>query len=294
MNLAITENCARRIPSPQLLKTVQQNSLEELGNFLYQFNYTVGVTSFIVVPRDELEESVAQSHAGTRVEDRAEFIVNEIRGSHFVFGVPEYALGGEPSEASFHLLADFFVGCAFLCFDRKINYRNCWCGHAEGHTSEFALYFRKNETDCFGRTGCRRNDAKRCCAATLHVLGRRTIHRLLRSGVGMNRGHEAFSDTKVFKDDLGHRSQTVCRAGSIGDHVSSAVSSPSFTPRTTVFTPSPLLGCGDDDLLGTGFNVTLGFFVLNEESCRLDYNVDAELAPRQSCRPSRKASVLIS
>ena len=51
---------------------------EKGGNPLEQIDATVAVTPFVVVPRYELEKSVAQTHTGTGVENRGVRTMNEV------------------------------------------------------------------------------------------------------------------------------------------------------------------------------------------------------------------------
>ncbi len=77
--------------------------------------------------------------------------MNEVGGDNFIGGVKEDAF--EVSLGSlFHGLADFFVGSVFRGADGEIDDTDGGRGDAEGHAREFALDFRANEADRFGRT----------------------------------------------------------------------------------------------------------------------------------------------
>src|SRR5262249_38802067 len=51
-----------------------------------------GITPFVVVPRDDLDERAVERDAGVGIEDRRAAVAAEIRRNHLVFGVTEDAL----------------------------------------------------------------------------------------------------------------------------------------------------------------------------------------------------------
>ena len=93
--------------------------------------------------------------------------------------------------------------------------------HAEGHAGELAL-------DVAGSTSptalaapvVRRDDVDRRRAAAAPVLLGGAVHRLLRRGVGVDRGHQAGLDADAFlQQHVDDGREAVGRAGGVGDDV---------------------------------------------------------------------------
>ena len=109
----------------------------------------------------------------------------------------------------------------------------------------------------------------------------RKVKNLLVVRVGVNGVHVATLDAELLKQHLGHRSQAVRGAGSVGDDVVLFLVVLIVVDAHDDGDVLALRGAGDDDLLGAGLDV-LGCKLAGLEDARgLNNDVDAELAPRQ-------------
>ena len=85
-----------------------------------------------------------------------------------------------------------------------------------------SLPFTSGQTRADGLrcAGGRGDDVDRSAAATFPILLARAVHGLLRGGVAVDGGHEAFVDAKAFlKEDVHDRREAVCRAARVRDDV---------------------------------------------------------------------------
>src|SRR4029077_20640914 len=99
-------------------------------------------------------------------------------------------------------------------------------------------------------------------------------------GVGVDRRHQAPDQAELVIDDLGQRAEAVRGARGVGDDVLAAVV---FVvvhadDNRQVFA---LGRRGDDDLLGSGVQVTLGLCGVGEDAGGLDDDVDPQVTPGQ-------------
>src|SRR3546814_3036764 len=66
--------------------------LRLLRDHPHHFQALVRVTPFVVVPADELDESLVECDTGIGVEDRGTCVAAEVGGNELVFGVAEDAI----------------------------------------------------------------------------------------------------------------------------------------------------------------------------------------------------------
>ena len=138
---------------------------------------------------------------------------------HFVGRVGEDAL--EVGLAGLlHGGADFLVARLLHGLDGEVDDGDGRRRHAEGHAGELALHFRANQADGLRGAGGGRDDVDRRAAAALPVLLGRAVHGLLRGGVAVDRGHQAFLDAEAFLEQhVDDRREAVRRAARVGDDV---------------------------------------------------------------------------
>ena len=213
--------------------------------------------------------------------------MDEVGGNHFVIGVFEDAL-----EVGFGSLLEGRLDLGKRGFldglHGEVHGGNGGSWHAEGHAGELAFHFRANEGDSLRGTGGGWDDVDRGAAATFPILLGRAVHGLLRGGVGVNGGHEALGNAESFLEQHVHdRCQAVGGAARVGDDVvfrGIVVLIVHAHHKSAVLT---LGRRGNDDLLGTGGDVALGFFGIGEEAGGFDHDFHAEVFPGKSVRSAR-------
>ena len=111
------------------------------------------------------------------------------------------------------------------------------------------------------------------------------VHRLLRGGVGMDGGHQAFLNAKaLLEEHVDERSEAVGGAARVGDDV---VLGGVVLVVVHAHHDGDVLALGrggDDDLLGTGDEVALGLLGLGEEAGGLDDDVHVVSLPGELVR----------
>ena len=218
------------------------------------------------------------------VKDGTVLVMDEVGADYFIGSPVEDALHISLAGL-FHGGADFLVAGFLLGFDGEVNDGDGWGGDAEGHAGELAFDFGDGETDGLGGTGAAGDDVDGSAAATFPILGAWAVHGFLRGGVAVDGGHEAFRDAEsFFEEDVNHGCEAVGGAGSVGDDV---VSGGVIFLVVDAHDDGDVLFFawgGDDDFLGAGVDVTLGFAALSEETGGFDDNVDAEFLPREGGR----------
>lgn len=84
-----------------------------LGSIGQKIDDTVGVTEFVIVPRDELDELVVKSNTSSSIEDGALSITHEIGAYNLVVGITEDTLQLVLRGLLDNSL-DFFVGSTLI------------------------------------------------------------------------------------------------------------------------------------------------------------------------------------
>ena len=101
----------------------------------------------------------------------------------------------------------------------------------------------------------------------------------------MDGGHQTFLDTEAFLEkDMDNWSETVGSTTGVGNDIVTG-----YIKLVVVNTHNhgnvlAFGGSGNDDLLGTCAQVTLGLFGICEKTCAFEHNIDAEILPRKSGR----------
>lgn len=117
----------------------------------------VGVTPFVIVPRDDLVEVIGQTDTSLVIENGGSGVMHEVLRNNFFFSVTqdtlEFTLGG-----FLHGITDVSIRGTLFKSDGKINNGDVDGGDSEGHTGEFTLQFGEDETNSLSSTSGRRNN----------------------------------------------------------------------------------------------------------------------------------------
>ena len=204
-------------------------------------------------------------------------ITDDVLEDERIFAVREDALE-RTFGSRFERGVDFLNRRFFRKNRAEVSDRTGRCGNAERSTLKLAVQLRNHEADCLRCPGRGRNDVLRSGPGAAKVAVR-CIEDDLVTGVGVNRAHETLFDTEGVIEDLHHRREAVRGAGSIGNDVVlcrivEPVVDADAESQIRIFRRS-----GDDDLLGTRFDVLSGTGAVDEETGGFENNVDALASP---------------
>lgn len=111
----------------------------------------VGVTPFVIIPRDNLVEVIRQTNTSLVIEDGGSGIMHEVLRDNFFFGITQNTL--EFTFRSFlHGFTNVSIRSTLFKSDSKINNRDIDGRNSERHTSEFTLQLGENETNSLSST----------------------------------------------------------------------------------------------------------------------------------------------
>lgn len=178
---------------------------------------SVRVSPLIVVPGDDLDELRADLDSSISVKDGRSRVVHEVGRHNGIFGVTKDVL--EVSLGSFrHLGFDVSVGGVVLQTDGQVNNGNVDSRYAEGHTCELTIKLRDDSTDGLGGTSAGGDNVLSASTSSTPVFSSlgRSINSKLVHGDSMDSSHESLLNSPVVVEDLGHGSQAVGSAGSVG------------------------------------------------------------------------------
>ncbi|GMS86854.1 hypothetical protein PENTCL1PPCAC_9029 [Pristionchus entomophagus] len=242
-----------------------------------QVDDTMRVAVLVVVPGDQLDEVGVERDAGVRVEDGRVRVRDEVGRDNLVLSVGEHALHRSLGRLLDHLLDGGQVG-GLLQTAREVDDRDVGRRHAEGHARQLAVEGGNHLSDGFGGSGRSGDDVLGGSATVAPQLARGAIHRLLRRGGGVHRGHQTLNDAKVVVDDLGEGREAVGGARSVGDDVvvgrvvQLVVDAHHVHRRVS-------RGRGDDHLLGASLEMGRGLVDGGEHAGRLHDEVGASRSP---------------
>jgi len=121
-----------------------------------QVNNSVGVSPFVIVPGNQLNEVRVKRNTSSSIEDGASGIRNEVLADNFFISISQNTLKFT-FRGLLKSLADFFIASTLFKSDGQINDGDIIGGNSEGHTSQFALKTGDNFTDSLSSTS-RRGD----------------------------------------------------------------------------------------------------------------------------------------
>ena len=141
-----------------------------LGNIFDQVNNSGGVTVFVIVPGNQLDELWRQLDTSGGIEDGSVSVTQEIRGDNGIFGVTQNTLHWTFS-GSLNSLLDLVVS-SFLCqLDSQVNNGNIDGWDSESHTGQLTLQFWQDLTDSLSSTGRGWDDVTGSGSTTSPVIG---------------------------------------------------------------------------------------------------------------------------
>jgi len=246
------------------------------GNVDEQVDDPLGVTPFVVVPGDELDEVLVQGDTSLGIEDGGVWVTDEISGDELIVGEGEHTLHGTVSSLLDGLL-DFVIGSGLLETDDEIDNGDIRKGDTERHTGELAVEAGNNLSDSLGSTSRRRNDVGGSTTPTTPVLVGRTIDGLLGGSGSMDSGHETLNDAEVVMDDLCEGSKAVGCARGVGDDLVLGIIGVQVDAADE---HGRICGrCRDDDLLGTALQMGTSLLNRCEDTSGLDDVLGTILAP---------------
>ena len=231
---------------------------------LHQVNDTAGVTPFVIVPGNNLDESWVKHDTGTGIKDGRDGVSFVVSGNKGLVGVSEESLHVTVST-SLDLLTDLLVGGLLGEFACKIDDRNINGGDTESHTGKFSLKSRNNLGNGLGSSGGRGNDVTRGGTSSTPVLAGTGVDNGLGGGHGVDGSHEGLLNSESIVDGLDHGGKTVGGTGSTRDEVLRSIVFVLVDPHDNSL--GVILGGGRvDDLLGSSINDGLGLLLGEENS----------------------------
>jgi len=116
-----------------------------------QINDSVGVTPFVIVPRNQLNEVRVKGDTGLGVEDGRVTISDEVLTDNLFISVAQDTLKFT-FRSVLNGLAQFFVGSTLFESNGQIDNGDIVSGDSEGHTSQLALKTGDDLTDGLSST----------------------------------------------------------------------------------------------------------------------------------------------
>ena len=241
-----------------------------------QVQHAVGVSRFVVIPRDKLDKVFRQGDSSLLVKDGRVGVTNEIRRDNILTLV---------SQNTLHLsvtgilkgLADSLVRSTILELGSQVNNLHIGGRDTEGHTGELSVEGRDDLTDSLGGSSRGRNDVIARSASSTPVLLGRSVDSLLSGSDSMDSGHESLIDSKLVVNDLGEWGQAVGSARCVGDNIHGWVV---FLSVDAHHKHGGVAGWSrDNNLLGTALHVKGGLFDGSESTGGLDDVVGSSITP---------------
>jgi len=243
-----------------------------------QINNSVGVTPFVIVPGNQLNEVRAKRNTGLSIEDRASVISDEVLTDNLFFSISQNTLKFT-FRSVLNSLAQFFVGGTLFESNGQIDDGDIVSGDSEGHTSQLALKTGDDLTDGLSSTSRGGDDVTTSGSTSSPVLTTLggTIDDQLGSSGGVDGGHETFNDAVFVVDDLGEGSKAVGGARGVGEDGDVGL----VLLLVDAHDEHGGIGggSGDDDLLGTTLQVEGSLLVGGEDTGGLDDVLGALLRP---------------
>ena len=163
-------------------------------------------------------------------------------------------------------------------FDGQIHQRDVRCGDADGEAVDLALELWQHQMQRLCRAGAGR-DHRHACRAPAPQVFVGQVEQLLVVGVGVDRGHDAVLDAKIIQQNFCHGSQTIGRAGGVGDDVVQFRIIGLVVDAQHDSDIRILRRRGNNDVLGSGREVFPCAFAVGKAPGRFDDDVHLQILP---------------
>ena len=166
-----------------------------------QVNYSVRVTVFVIIPRNEFDEFWRHLNTRIVIECRTEWVSHEVNRNEFVVS-PSHVTFHFTFRSFFNFLRNFIISSSFSKSNSQVNnrYVNSW--DSESHTGKFTVEFWDNKSNGFSSTGGTWDDAFSESSSKSPTFGW-SINSSLSSSNSVDSGHETFNNTPVVMNNLG-------------------------------------------------------------------------------------------
>mmetsp|Transcript_20456 Transcript_20456/g.32747 ORF Transcript_20456/g.32747 Transcript_20456/m.32747 type:complete len:351 (+) Transcript_20456:207-1259(+) len=189
-----------------------------LGGKHSQVQQSARVSPLVIVPRDNFHQTLAHHHTGIGIKNGGASVANHVLRHNQVFSVAQKAFQ-RGLRCFLHRRLHIIVRGVLLEHRRQINHRSVRHWHTKRHSIQLAIQRRNYFANRFRGTSGRRNDVAERSTTISPSFSRRRIHRLLRSGNRMYRGHQSILDAKCVIQHFHHWRQTIGGARRIRDNV---------------------------------------------------------------------------
>ena len=247
--------------------------------------HPVGVAPLIVVPADKFNKLFTKTDSCLRVEDAAEFIMNEILTNYLILSIPENSLQ-LIFTSMFQLCTNLFVSGRLIESDSQIYNGDIGSGNAEGDACEFVVELGNDQTDGLRGPGGGGDDIEqgRTTCPPVFALPFGPVDRHLGGGHCVHSGHQSLLDPPFVVDHICQRGQTVCSAARVGHYV--LVTSVLQVVHTVHVSRRYLVSSRSRHyhLLCSRHQMGLAFLLSQKRPAALQYYTHASATPRDVCR----------
>lgn len=192
--------------------------LSHFGCVNSKLDEAVGITPFVVVPGNNLDEIAVDDVGELKIDNAGVGIAAIIDRNELIFGGGEDALVIRIGGSALEDVIDFFFAGWTLGDCSNVGKGNYWGWNANRKTIEFALEARNGKSGGFAGAGRGWHDVFGGRAGFADIFGW-SILKFLASRVAVNGSHHSFFDAEIVFEDFHDWSDTVGSAGSVGDNL---------------------------------------------------------------------------
>ena len=187
-----------------------------------KIEHLAAVAPFVVVPGDQLYESIVQHYAGVFIEYAGVAFAAHVAGNNLVAGEGDYALHG--GAAGFlNGVAYFLISCGAAEARGKVNNAHVVGRHAEAHAGKLALKAGHDQRAGLCGAGGGGDYVVEYAPAGAPVAAGAGVYGLLLGCGGVYGGHKALLYAEVIVNNLGKGGYAVGGAAGVGNNVEPGV-----------------------------------------------------------------------